>query len=187
MHYQIHEGTQRTWYDRFGSASRQFTTHNWLPAVTAVVMIAWIGLLFMAMRQGPPANPGKPSDFTTARAGSSLSVTPASNTSTDSSVNESSASAQAVQSSANTSAIEDSAIPASKAPIAPAATEPLIGGRGGGESSPTPNSTVTSAPPAIDTGAALTVGTPLTSEPITVAGDVANDGVQLNVNPGGLL
>lgn len=185
MHYNVYEGAQNTWYDRFGSVSHQVTAHNWLPAAAAGMVILWIGLLFGALQQTAPTSPGRPSDLTATRSNPPMTVTAAPGDTVGQSSNSSTrAATQPVQSSGDLQAIE-APTTSSESPVTAAS---VIGGKGG-DSEPLPSAALPSTPatPAADPTASLTVDTPLTSEPVTVDAGVTNDGLQLDANLDGIL
>lgn len=184
MHYNVYEGAQNTWYDRFGSVSHQVTAHNWLPAAAAGIVILWLGLLFGALQQTGPTNPGQPSDLSATRSSPPMTVTAAAGGAVGQSDNSSTRSAaQPVQSTADVPAMN---VPTtnSESPITAAS---VIGGKGA-DSTPSSDSQPTApVSPTVDTTTDLTVSTPLTPEPVTVDAGITNDGVQLDVNLGGIL
>lgn len=174
MYYNVYEGMQNTWSDRFGSITKPFTGYNWLPTAVGSLVILWVGLLFTAINQTGPANPGAPSDIRTSKSTPAMAVTTASDTS-----------AAMTSPTSNSSTGTSSGAAIQSASIAPAtsqfntATAPdstignVVGGRGADETT-TPQTSPALSSPTNDTaagataGVGLTVQTPLTPDPISV-------------------
>ncbi|MDB5169834.1 MAG: hypothetical protein JWN82_230 [Candidatus Saccharibacteria bacterium] len=189
MHYNLEEGMQPTWRDRFGSITEQLTGRNVLPIAVAAIAALWIGLIFTAMQQTGPANPGTPSDLTGTKSSPGMAVagTPANNPSLATpGSSDSLAATQVVQSTANAAAMNSSTA-ATENTVAPTVA-PIVGGRGGGGDDsggggspavtvPAPElpAPVPDPVPVVD----LTVDTPLTPDPIIIDVDPDN-GLQLD-------
>lgn len=179
MYYNVYEGMQNTWYDRFGSVTDRVSSHNWLPAGVASLVLVWLGLLFMAIQPTISVNPGVPADLTATRNNPPMSVTTATNGGGELGVRDSDSSMMTVGSTSNVATTTTEAS-SSENPIAPM-TDPIIGGRGADETPivETPSVPTPAADVEVDT-------TPITSEPVTVGVDT-DDGLQADVDAGGLL
>jgi hypothetical protein len=185
MYYNVYEGMQNTWSDRFNSIIKPLTGHNWLPAAVGCLVALWIGLLLAAINQTGPANPGEPSNVGTAESTSGMTVAPATDTAA--------LAAPPASSSANTNpptTVQNAATSptATKAPATPSsegAVAGVIGGRGADGTAPPQSNTAPSTSTdgtSTDTtsGLGLSVQTPLTPDPITVGLDL-NSGLQVDL------
>lgn len=188
MQYNVREGAHSTWYERFGSVPQQITAHNWLPAAAAGVVIFWVGLLFAALNQTGPVNPGRPSDLTAAKTNPPMLVTATSGGSmnTGGDASSSSRAAPAVPAAAAATGI-GTVTPVAEAPIIPA-IDVVVGGRGGDASPAAPSAPIAPAVPSVNAGAAMG-GAPLTAAPVTVQAGVTggSSSTQTGLNLDGIL
>jgi cytoskeletal protein RodZ len=176
MHYNVYEGMQNTWSDRFGSVTSRVTHHNWLPAAVGCLVVLWVGLLLAAVNQTGPANPGAPSNVGVSKSTPAMTVTSKSDTTEVTAA----ASSTTPTATASTAAVQSAAQPAYA--MQPAATDTssnVVGGRGADAPAASADGTGTNATDTT-TGLDLSVQTPLTPDPINVGLDL-NSGLQVNL------
>lgn len=185
MHYNVNEGMQNTWSDRVRSITKLLTGRNWLAAVVGCLVVLWVGLLFAAINQSGPANPGTPSDLGKTKSAPAMTVAAASDTTTlkPPSTNNSGRTSTSTTIQAATAAPTTSK--ANAMPTTDSTPADVIGGRGADETTTpqsTPNTSTSTGGTATDvtTGLGLTVQTPLTPNPITVGLDL-NSGLQVDL------
>lgn len=193
MHYSIQSGQTNTISDKFQVITDKLSTRNLLPTIVAGLTALWIGLLFIAIQQTGSLNPGTPADLTATRNEPPMSVVAASGDAVLQTSSVTAPTGEAAQSSlqsTDSTTSMDKKVPANNPQENSVAStlEPVVGGRGGGDDTPTTTDTSPVAPPvpAGDPALDVELDTPITPDPISVDLGLDN-GVQLGTDVGGLI